>query len=83
MDAMMRRRLRFFKRLNYPMAVVLDAGGITARFPDLPGCEISANSLEQLWPNLEPTRVEWLRERILEGDLPPLPNAYLEDPITR
>ena len=80
-DALTRRKLKYFLRLNYPLQVVVDEGQVRGCYPDLPGCEVVGDSLlelEEIKATLEKVRREWLTERVEAGDTPPMPNSHLE-----
>ena len=70
-----RRKMMYFLRLQYPMHVVFNKDHVFASHPDLPGCELIAETLEALHTSMYQKRIAWLREVIAAGYTPPLPNS--------
>lgn len=76
MRPMDRRKLKYFLRLNYPMHVYASDDGYVGLYPDLPGCEMRRDNLQDLKRDLERLRRAYLEERVCAGETPPLPNTH-------
>lgn len=78
MDPSTARKLRFFLRLNYPMAIAFDGDRLRGEYPDLPGCALEGQELDQLKVELEQLRQDWIVERVRAGEVPPMPNSFMD-----
>lgn len=77
-DRLLRRKLKYFLRLNYPMQVWFEDCGFSGRYPDLPGCELRCDDLDELKAGLEQARRAFLTAEIARGKTPPMPNSYVD-----
>ena len=82
MDDIKLRQVRFYMRLNYPLAVTARGEGFVAQYLDLPGCEAFDPNLPKLHHHMEGLRRRWIEERIKSETPVPLPNTHLRDSHT-
>ena len=79
MDDLRARQIRFFMRLNYPLAVTSRGNGFVAQYLDLPGCESFDHDLTRLHHHMEGLRRRWIEEHIKSDTPVPMPNSHLRD----
>ena len=79
MDDLRARQVRYYMRLNYPLAVTSRGEGFVAQYLDLPGCESFDIELSRLHHHMEGLRRKWIVERVQSETPIPLPNSHLRD----
>lgn len=79
-ERLIRRKLKFYLRLNYPLQVVISASGANGVYPDLPGCTATESDLEKLRVRIERMRRDYLTRQVEAGKDPPMPNSHLRAP---
>lgn len=77
MDDLRARQVRFYMRLNYPLAVTSRGDGYVAQYVDLPGCESFDTDLPRLHHHMEGLRRRWIEEHVASESPVPLPNTHL------
>ena len=82
MDDLRARQVRFYMRLNYPLAVTSRGEGYVAQYLDLPGCESFDTDLPGLHHHMETLRRRWIEEHVKSETPVPLPNTHLRDSKT-
>ena len=75
MNTLKSRRIRHFLKLAYPLRVVAQSRTFCADYPDLPGCQVVASRLVEVYAEAEAVRRQWITERVLTDDPIPLPNS--------
>ena len=78
MSPLLRRRLRYYLRLDYPVHVTWGSEGFVGSYPDLPGASVADTELPRLYARLENTRRDWLAARVRENLPVPMPNTGVE-----
>ena len=65
----MNKTIDYYMALPYRMEIIPDniEGGYTAWYPDLPGCLISAETLEGIITNADDAKRAWLEAALSEG----------------
>ena len=79
MDDLRARQVRFYMRLNYPLAVTSRGEGFVAQYLDLPGCESFDTDLTRIHHHMEELRRRWIVEHIKSDTPVPMPNSHLRE----
>lgn len=82
MNDIQARQVRFYLRLNYPLAVTCSGDGFVAHYLDLPGCEAFDTDLPRLHHSMDSLRRRWIQEHVLSETPVPLPNSHLVENTT-
>lgn len=72
---MLNRKLKYYMRLQYPATIVLGEAGIVGELRDLPGCNVVADSIAEVYTRLDEARRLWIRDRLLADREVPMPNS--------
>lgn len=62
---------------SYPRRITIIGLQYQGEFPDLPGCMIINANLNQLYSHLEMARYVWIYKQIMNQQVVPAPNSYL------
>ena len=73
----MKKKLDYYLSLPYRLEIVPDTveGGYGARYPELPGCLTTAETLDGIIANALDAKREWLIAALEEGIAIPEPSA--------
>jgi len=63
----MKRGLRYYLSLEYPIQIVREEQGVFAFHPDLDGCAAQGASVDEAIANLDAARRLWLKVRLEDG----------------
>ena len=63
----MKRDLRYYMSLEYPIQLMREPGGVFAFHPDLDGCAAQGDTVEEAIANLDAARRLWLKVRLEDG----------------
>ena len=70
---MIKKTIEYYMKLPYRIEIIPDAeeGGFTALCPELPGCFTCAETIEELFMNIEDAKREWIASELKDGaDIP-------------
>ncbi len=72
----MNKSVEYYMSLPYKISVYPDEDGkgFVAEIADLPGCLTSADSIEELWQNIEEAKQLWFEVALEDGDYIPEPS---------
>jgi antitoxin HicB len=60
----MKKNLKYYLGLKYPVTTEKDEDGYSLEIPDLPGCHAYGKTLEEAWKRLEAAKKAWLEVSI-------------------
>lgn len=60
----MKKNLKYYLGLKYPVTTEKDEDGYSLEIPDLPGCHAYGKTLEEAWKRLEEAKKAWLEVSI-------------------
>jgi predicted RNase H-like HicB family nuclease len=63
----MKRDLRYYLSLEYPIQIVREPEGVFAFHPDLDGCAAQGETVDEAITNLDAARRLWLKVRLEDG----------------
>jgi len=63
----MKRDLKHYLSLEYPIQIAREPGGVFAFHPDLDGCAAQGDTVEEAIANLDAARRLWLEVRLEDG----------------